>query len=133
MIERVTTLLPPNEQQKQLICSISPRQSFEILYRINCESLCSDFQEDLEFRFTFGLVQMIRKFRVNKWMKRKSVDFSASKSLPPTAPQTPSNNEKSPVDVVSTNDFVATVDKLALISPQSQTTLGVLAISGFLV
>lgn len=133
MIDRVTTFFPPEEHHRQLVYSITPRQNFEILYRINCESLCSDFQEDLEFKFTFGLLQMIKRFTGKKgWKKNESQDFGLTKSLPPTAPQTPSNNEKT-VDVVSTNDFLAVVDRLSLISPQSQTTVGVLAISGFLV
>jgi mitofusin len=128
MIERVTNLLPPNEQHKQFTYSINPRQNFEILYRINCESLCSDFQEDLEFRFSFGLIQMIRRFTKGDAYKKDTTP----KSLPSTAPQTPSNNEVLKT-VAYNSDALALIDRLSLVSSQSQTTVGILAVSGFLI
>ncbi|CAG2102222.1 unnamed protein product [Medioppia subpectinata] len=128
MIERVMNLLPPQEQQKQFNYSLTPRQNFEILYRINCESLCSDFQEDLEFKFSFGLIQMIRRFTKSNDYKK---DFN--KSLPSTAPQTPSNSEVVQTSSVLNTDALALIDKLSLVSPQSHTTVGLLGVSAFLV
>ena len=129
MIERVLNLLPPNEQQKQFNYSLTPRQNFEVLYRINCESLCSDFQEDLEFRFSYGLLQMIQRFtKSSKELKKDS-----SKSLPSTAPQTRSNCESVRTSSAINSDALALIDRLSLVSPQSSTTVGFLAISGFLV
>ncbi|CAG2168034.1 unnamed protein product [Oppiella nova] len=126
MIERVMNLLPPSDQQKQFNYSLNPRQNFEILYRINCESLCSDFQEDLEFKFSFGLIQMIKRFT------RSDYKIKDAKSLPSTAPQTPSNSEVVRTTALDT-DALALIDRLSLLSPQSHTTVGVLGVSAFLV
>lgn len=38
------------------------REPFEILYRLNCDNLCADFREDLEFRFSWGLTSLIQRF-----------------------------------------------------------------------
>jgi mitofusin len=49
MTERMEILLPPDHKATSNI--IMPRrQPFEILYRLNCDNLCADFHEDLEFR-----------------------------------------------------------------------------------
>lgn len=126
MIERVSSLLPENEKRKQYIFNMNPRQNFEILYRINCESLCSDFQEDLEFRFSFGLLSMIKRFRGGF---RKG---TISKSLPPTAPQTPSNDVKA-LSTNTNSELYSMIERLSIIAPQSQTTVGALALGGFMV
>lgn len=60
MTERMVRLLPDDKKQ---ILSILPRKEpFQILYRLNCDNLCSDFQEDLEFRFSWGLTTLINRF-----------------------------------------------------------------------
>lgn len=30
------------------------REAFEVLYHLNCDNLCSDFVEDLSFKFSLG-------------------------------------------------------------------------------
>ncbi len=58
MIERMTALLPVERQQMSR--NLLPRrESFEVLYHLQCESLCSDFQEDLRFRFSLGLTSLV--------------------------------------------------------------------------
>ncbi|KAH8299257.1 hypothetical protein KR018_004584 [Drosophila ironensis] len=37
-------------------------QPFEMLYSLNCQNLCADFQEDLEFKFSWGIAAMIHRF-----------------------------------------------------------------------
>lgn len=49
MTERMEKLLPENHKVASNII-LPRRQPFEILYRLNCDNLCADFQEDLEFR-----------------------------------------------------------------------------------
>lgn len=56
----MSSLIPPEHRPKMM--NVLPRHSFEVLYRLNCDSLCSDFQEDLEFRFSLGLVNIIKCF-----------------------------------------------------------------------
>lgn len=58
--DRMSSLIPPEHRPKMM--NVLPRHSFEVLYRLNCESLCSDFQEDLEFRFSLGLVNIVKCF-----------------------------------------------------------------------
>lgn len=61
MTERMASLLPENKRQMSL--SILPRREpFEILYRLNCDNLCADFHEDLEFRFSWGITAIIQRF-----------------------------------------------------------------------
>ncbi|CAB4054310.1 MFN2 [Lepeophtheirus salmonis] len=48
MIDRMTRLLP--KERQQFSRNILPRrETFEVLYHLNCENLCSDFQEDIRF------------------------------------------------------------------------------------
>lgn len=55
--------LVPNDkvtlQTKQILTRAQP---FEMFYTLNCQNLCSDFQEDLEFRFSWGITAMIQRF-----------------------------------------------------------------------
>lgn len=61
MTERMANLLPENKRQMSL--NILPRREpFEILYRLNCDNLCADFHEDLEFRFSWGITAIINRF-----------------------------------------------------------------------
>lgn len=38
--------------------SVRGRQPFELLYRLNCDNLCADFHEDLEFRSVYEMFNM---------------------------------------------------------------------------
>lgn len=50
-------------EKKQLGLGMIPRREpFEVLYRLNCDNLCADFTEDIEFRFSFGITAMIQRF-----------------------------------------------------------------------
>lgn len=128
MIHKVAALLPAEDKKAHYIeFNVKPRESFEILFKLNCESICSDFQEDLEFRFSFGVLTMIMNFMGTS--KGKS---TAAKSLPPTAPQTPSNGMKDSYGG-SSNEALSLVSRLIDLSPSSQTTVGALAIGGLMV
>lgn len=61
MTERMSCLLPENKRQMSM--NVLPRREpFEILYRLNCDNLCADFHEDLEFRFSWGITALINRF-----------------------------------------------------------------------
>merc|ERR1719438_230842 len=61
MMERMTALLPLEKQTVSR--NILPRrETFEVLYHLNCDNLCSDFQEDLGFKFSLGLNCLINRF-----------------------------------------------------------------------
>ncbi|KAG8201864.1 hypothetical protein JTE90_027344 [Oedothorax gibbosus] len=127
MIDRMSSLIPPEHRPKMM--NVLPRHSFEVLYRLNCESLCSDFQEDLEFRFSLGLVNIVRCFLGPN--RSKKVLGKRVNSIPwpiPSTPQTPSNE----VHIISPSPEYLALLKLALSSSSSQTAVGILAVGGFL-
>lgn len=71
VVERVTSMLP--SEKKQLGLGMIPRREpFEVLYRLNCDNLCADFSEDIEFRFSFGITSMIQRFtgkgKISPWV-----------------------------------------------------------------
>lgn len=60
-LERMASLLPSDK--RNLPVSVLPRREpFEILYRLNCDNLCADFHEDLQFRFSWGITALISRF-----------------------------------------------------------------------
>lgn len=46
-------------QNKQIMTRSQP---FEMLYSLNCQNLCSDFQENLDFKFSWGITSMMNRF-----------------------------------------------------------------------
>ena len=60
MIERLTTLLP--DESREHIHAMLPKRDFELVYRLDCRNLCADFQEDIRFRFSLGITNLMRKF-----------------------------------------------------------------------
>lgn len=54
--------LVPNEKVMPQTKIASRTQPFEMLYSLNCQNLCADFQEDLEFKFSWGITAMIQRF-----------------------------------------------------------------------
>lgn len=67
MTDRMTALVPKDKFREQTSQIISVRsQPFEMLYSLNCQNLCSDFQEDLEFRFSWGISALIQRFSARR-------------------------------------------------------------------
>ncbi|XP_052424678.1 mitofusin-1b [Carassius gibelio] len=85
MIECLKPLLP-SAVQSQLHMLI-PSRKFELSYDLNCATLCSDFQENIEFRFSLGWTTLVHRFLgpVNAKRALMLVD----QTLPLTAPTTP--------------------------------------------
>uniref|UniRef100_A0A8C1RQF5 Mitofusin 1b n=1 Tax=Cyprinus carpio TaxID=7962 RepID=A0A8C1RQF5_CYPCA len=71
MMECVKPLLP-SAVQSQLHMLI-PSRKFELSYDLNCATLCSDFQENIEFRFSLGWTALVHRFLGPVNAKRKSV------------------------------------------------------------
>ncbi|EDW52941.1 GM12488 [Drosophila sechellia] len=58
MTDRMHALVP-NEQLLATSTKMVVRtQPFEMLYSLNCQNLCADFQEDLEFKFSWGITML---------------------------------------------------------------------------
>merc|ERR1719431_2252181 len=131
MMERMTALLPTEKQTVSR--NILPRrEAFEVLYHLNCDNLCSDFQEDLSFKFSLGFSCLMARFMAAGQTKKRNGHQSYNYQNIPrpmsshSTPETPSNEFLIPVDDWSL------VSKLALASVSSQGTMGGLLVGGLL-
>ena len=44
-----------------------------MFYRLNCDNLCEDFKEDIEFRFSLGLTALMHRFMGTKQASRLTI------------------------------------------------------------
>lgn len=71
MIEKMSTLLP--EGKRNINVTNTKREPFEVLYRLNCDNLCGDFHEQLEFKFSWGLSTLVaRVSSLGGWSRGQS-------------------------------------------------------------
>ncbi|VVC32912.1 Dynamin superfamily,Fzo/mitofusin HR2 domain,P-loop containing nucleoside triphosphate hydrolase,Dynamin- [Cinara cedri] len=61
MIEKMSALLP--EEKRNIRLRNPQREPFEVFYRLNCDNLCRDFHEHLEFKFSWGLSKLFGRVR----------------------------------------------------------------------
>uniref|UniRef100_A0A0F7YZP5 Mitofusin 1 n=1 Tax=Micrurus fulvius TaxID=8637 RepID=A0A0F7YZP5_MICFL len=60
IIENLQSLLPSEVQNKLHL--LIPCRQFDLSYDLNCNTLCSDFQEDITFRFSLGWTALVSRF-----------------------------------------------------------------------
>uniref|UniRef100_A0A668AND5 Mitofusin 1b n=1 Tax=Myripristis murdjan TaxID=586833 RepID=A0A668AND5_9TELE len=60
MIECMLPLLPSAVQSQ--IHMLVPSRKFDLSYDLNCATLCSDFQENIEFQFSLGWTALVHRF-----------------------------------------------------------------------
>ncbi|XP_014638499.1 PREDICTED: mitofusin-1 [Ceratotherium simum simum] len=60
IIENLKPLLPAGIQNK--LHTLIPCKKFDLSYDLNCHKLCSDFQEDIVFRFSLGWASLVHRF-----------------------------------------------------------------------
>lgn len=67
--------LLPSAVQGQVHMLI-PSRKFDLSYDLNCATLCSDFQENIEFQFSLGWSALVHRFlgSVNAQRALKLVD-----------------------------------------------------------
>uniref|UniRef100_A0A1B0FKM6 Dynamin-type G domain-containing protein n=1 Tax=Glossina morsitans morsitans TaxID=37546 RepID=A0A1B0FKM6_GLOMM len=124
MTERMHALVPNekfNEQAKQILARTQP---FEMLYSLNCQNLCADFQEALEFKFSWGISAMLQRF-TGKIRKRIRKNRAAMKC--PTSAQLASLT--TPTDI---QEQMSIVSRLALASAGFKGTVGGLVVTGIM-
>ena len=117
-------------QQKDMM----ERMTFEVLYHLNCDNLCSDFQEDLGFKFSLGVSCLINRFMAaGNAKKRQSHRHGEGMGGVPrpmssnfSSPETPSN------EFIIPSDDWSLVTKVALAGISSQGTMGGLLVGGLL-
>jgi mitofusin len=131
MTERMEILLPPDHKATSNI--IMPRrQPFEILYRLNCDNLCADFHEDLEFRFSWGITTLIQKFAGSgaNLLALKNKRESPQNSVIPSTP-TDHLDGRMMYAGPSIDDW-SLISRVAIMGATSQGTMGCLLVAGFL-
>uniref|UniRef100_A0A1A9VWY0 Dynamin-type G domain-containing protein n=1 Tax=Glossina austeni TaxID=7395 RepID=A0A1A9VWY0_GLOAU len=138
MTERMHALVPNekfNEQTKQIVARTQP---FEMLYSLNCQNLCADFQEDLEFKFSWGITAMLQRFtgKVKERNRKNPPIWNCQSSVQIASPVTPTN--ETPVCLIPTpvggitQEQLSMISRLALASVGSQGTVGGLIVAGIM-
>ncbi|XP_018800285.1 PREDICTED: transmembrane GTPase Marf isoform X2 [Bactrocera latifrons] len=138
MTDRMYTLVP-NEKVVVQTKIATRTQPFEMLYSLNCQNLCADFQEDLEFKFSWGITAMIQRFtgKVRERNKKGPAQLlnrpSSIGNLSPSTPgtDTPLCLIPRPVGGI-TQEQLSVISRFALASVGSQGTVGGLIVAGIM-
>lgn len=64
-----------------------PRQCFSLSYDLNCDKLCADFQEDIEFHFSLGWTMLVNRFLGPKSSRRALMGYNDQASTDPARGQ----------------------------------------------
>ncbi|XP_070764543.1 mitofusin-1b [Enoplosus armatus] len=137
MMESMLPLLPSSVQSQ--VHMLVPSRKFDLSYDLNCATLCSDFQENIEFQFSLGWAALVHRFlgSVNAQRALKLVDqnFQASRPALPLActpssgpPPTiaPPNNETA----LMTQEDLMVAMATNVASLTSRTSMSVLIVGG---
>uniref|UniRef100_A0A9J8ADT6 Mitofusin 2 n=2 Tax=Cyprinus carpio TaxID=7962 RepID=A0A9J8ADT6_CYPCA len=123
MIEGLKPLLPIGIREQ--VDKMVPRQCFALSYDLNCDKLCSDFQEDIGFHFSLGWTMLVNRFLGPKNTRRALMEpclplaiTPVSTSMPPF-PQGSMTQEELMVSMVT-----------GLASLTSRTSMGIIVVGG---
>uniref|UniRef100_A0A8C0J172 Mitofusin 1 n=1 Tax=Chelonoidis abingdonii TaxID=106734 RepID=A0A8C0J172_CHEAB len=130
MIENLTPLLPSGVQnQLQLLI---PCRKFDLSYDLNCHSLCSDFQEDITFRFSLGWTTLVNRFLGPKNAHRMLLRLADPPSqIPRPLASTPSATclpAVTPENISQEELMVSLVTSLASLT--SRTSMSIIIVGG---
>lgn len=135
MTDRMHALVPSEKLVVQTKV-VTRSQPFEMLYSLNCQNLCADFQEDLEFKFSWGITAMIQRFTGKAKGLNKKVPAITSKRHNSNilSPSTPAS--ETPLCLMPTNtggitqEHLSLISRFAVASIGSQGTVGGLVVAG---
>ncbi|RXM28249.1 Mitofusin-1 [Acipenser ruthenus] len=88
MIENLKPLLPSSVQCQ--LHMLIPCRKFDLSYDLNFSSLCIDFQENIEFRFSLGWTSLVNRFLGPKNAHRALLLMESSAQIPRRLATTPS-------------------------------------------
>ncbi|KAH8289085.1 hypothetical protein KR054_000025 [Drosophila jambulina] len=144
MTDRMHALVP-NEQLLATSTKMVVRtQPFEMLYSLNCQNLCADFQEDLEFKFSWGIAAMIQRFtgKVRERSKKNQpalVNRQSSIGHSVVTPASTPVEATTPVCLLPgpsvagiTPEQLSVISRFAMTSIGSQGTVGGLVVAGIM-
>nr|DBA26190.1 TPA: hypothetical protein GDO54_010483 [Pyxicephalus adspersus] len=130
IIESLKPLLPPAVQMEY--SASLPCRKFDLSYNLNCEKLCSDFQEDIAFRFSFGWTSLVNRYLGAK-NARLLLGFAEpvfQVPRPVSTPATSANPVQAP-DSMSQDELMVTMMS-GLASLTSRGSMGVIIIGGMI-
>uniref|UniRef100_G1P9N8 Mitofusin 1 n=1 Tax=Myotis lucifugus TaxID=59463 RepID=G1P9N8_MYOLU len=126
IIENLKPLLPSDIQNK--LHTLVPCKKFDLSYDLNCHMLCSDFQEDIVFRFSLGWSSLVHRFlgptnaqRVLLGLSEPVFQLPRSLASTPTNPATPDNASQEEI-------MVSLITALASLT--SRTSMGIIVVGG---
>lgn len=124
MTERMAGILPTEKRHQTL--NVLPRRDFEVLYRLNCDNLCADFQEDIDFRFSLGISTLIHRFMGKHGSKLTLWGYS--EPIPRQIAMTPVTPtvDKS---IIPAED-ISWISRFAVASVGSQGAVGIVVLGG---
>uniref|UniRef100_A0A8C5QZ75 Mitofusin 1 n=1 Tax=Leptobrachium leishanense TaxID=445787 RepID=A0A8C5QZ75_9ANUR len=103
IIEKLKPLLPSSVERDN--CRSLPCKQFDLSYNLNCDKLCADFQEDIEFRFSFGWTSLVTRYLGEKnarlllafaeptFQVPRPVSTPSANGMPAMSPQSPTQDE----------------------------------------
>ncbi|XP_036378175.1 mitofusin-1-like [Megalops cyprinoides] len=129
MIDTVQPLLPPAVQSQLHL--LIPCRKFDLSYDLNCATLCSDFQENIEFQFSLGWTALVNRFLGPANAKRALMLMDKNFQIPhplPTTPTTPMGpHPQEPV--VSQEELMLSMAN-GLASLTSRTSMSMVVVGG---
>uniref|UniRef100_A0A673G8Q0 Mitofusin 1b n=1 Tax=Sinocyclocheilus rhinocerous TaxID=307959 RepID=A0A673G8Q0_9TELE len=125
MMECLKPLLP-SAVQSQLHMLI-PCRKFELSYDLNCATLCSDFQENIEFQFSLGWTALVHRFLgpVNAKRLMSPTTPSAPAVVQSQIPRAQGQNQQS---LAQEELMMSMVNNLASVT--SRTSMSVIIVGG---
>ncbi|XP_069753064.1 mitofusin-1-like isoform X2 [Narcine bancroftii] len=129
IIENFKPLLPLNIQNR--VNELLPFHKFDLSYDLNCNKICADFQENIEFQFSLGWTSLVSRFLGPKNARRALLGLAnpTSQFLRPL-PVTPivTNAPELAQENMTQEDMISLVTGLASLT--SRTSVGVVVIGG---
>ncbi|XP_012494776.1 PREDICTED: mitofusin-1 [Propithecus coquereli] len=129
IIENLKPLLPAGIQNK--LHTLIPCKKFDLSYDLNCHKLCSDFQEDIVFRFSLGWSSLVHRFlgptnaqRVLLGLSEPIFQLPRSLASTPTAPTNPATPDNASQEEI----MVTLITGLASLT--SRTSMGIIVVGG---
>ncbi|XP_043918975.1 mitofusin-2 [Protopterus annectens] len=127
MIDSMKPLLPLSVRDQVDI--LIPRQCFGLNFDLNCDKLCSDFQEDIQFHFSLGWTMLVNRFLGPKSTRRALLGYNDQ--VPRPLPITPVNPSMPPMPQGSMTQEELMVSMVTgLASLTSRTSMGIIVVGG---
>ncbi|XP_039211374.1 mitofusin-1 isoform X2 [Crotalus tigris] len=131
IIENLQSLLPSEVQNKLHL--LIPCRQFDLSYDLNCNTLCSDFQEDITFRFSLGWAALVSRFLGTQHAHRVLLSMAEpALAIPRSLASTPCTSAPSltPESASQEELMVSLITNLASLT--SRTSMTVLILGGLI-